>query len=67
MLGHFSCVRLCVTLWTATAKLFCLWDSPGKKTQMKRHEGQNKKGQHISNRNSGKRECGKGNIFGGNN
>ena len=30
MLSSFSCVQLFVTLWTDSAKLLCLWHSPGK-------------------------------------
>ena len=32
MLSHFSCVRLCVTLWMAATRLPHPWDSPGKNT-----------------------------------
>ena len=32
LLGRFSHFQLCVTPWTATARLLCPWDSPGKNT-----------------------------------
>ena len=32
LLGGFSHFQLCVTPWTATARLLCPWDSPGKNT-----------------------------------
>ena len=37
MLSCFSCVQLCVTLWTVTARCLCLWDSPSKNTGVGSH------------------------------
>ena len=32
VLNHFSCVRLCATLWTTAHQASLPWDSPGKHT-----------------------------------
>ena len=34
---HFSCVQLCVTIWTAACQAPCPWDSPGKNTGVSCH------------------------------
>ena len=37
VLSHFSCVQLCVALWTAACQAPLLWDSPDKNTGVGHH------------------------------